>query len=293
MMTIYIQFSNFFVCEKSTDLTALKNELPATVRKSLRKSSRFSLIAAQPLANNLSQLYRDEMSGLYFASERGPLANTEACLQDFKQGTWQLMPFSFLNVGINSACFDIAQLVNINGKSLALSDADQSFATALKIACNDLRSKTVSSALVGTVDEHLDQSVIFTAPSHIHEHNHPNDGAAWVNLTLNPDAALAKLDGIYHFPTLQQAETWLRQQTYDENCFFTLPHSLKVESLAVPDGLTEYRHPAAKTCFTTAQGVKLAAFVKEISNGHLFHITKGAQGTMTIIKISALLSTSQ
>ena len=283
-MTIYIQFSNFFVCEKSTDLTALKNELPATVRKSLRKSSRFSLIAAQPLANNLSQLYRDEMSGLYFASERGPLANTEACLQDFKQGTWQLMPFSFLNVGINSACFDIAQLVNINGKSLALSDADQGFATALQIACNDLRSKAVSSALVGTVDEHLNQSAIFTAPSH--SHGNTNDSAAWMNLTLNSESALAKLDGIYHFSTPQHAETWLHRQTYDENHFFTLPYTLKEKSLTPPDGLTEYQHPATKTLFTTAQGVKLAAFVKETSNGCLFHITKGARGAMTIVKVS-------
>lgn len=138
------------VAESQSDLLALIQEMSG---EKIRRADRFTQLA---IAGALGCVRRGSLadnSALVLARSVGTLSTAIAIMKKIGEESQPPKPFQFVNSLGNSACYFLAKMLNISGPSLAVSQEESSFESALRHAEILLENKTVSQVLVGGVDE--------------------------------------------------------------------------------------------------------------------------------------------
>jgi hypothetical protein len=94
-------------------------------------------------------------TGLVLASQNSALSSVVKVMESILDEHYAPKPFDFINTLGNSACFYVAQLLGLSGKSIGVSRESFSFEAGLYHALLDLESDTLQTVLVGCVDEAL------------------------------------------------------------------------------------------------------------------------------------------
>jgi len=170
----------------------LEKTLRGLCGPSVRQSSRFVVSAVAGALLCTGRIPVVPETGLYFATGLGDIRSAAALFDQTQEGQGRASPFDFINVNANTAAFQIARLIKLNGRNLTITQSELSFEWALRLAAADLRAGE-KGALVGGVDErHLIDS----------EHRRrlvlpagqwAGEGSAWLQISENPANALGRL----------------------------------------------------------------------------------------------------
>ncbi|NCD11461.1 MAG: hypothetical protein EOL93_02835 [Epsilonproteobacteria bacterium] len=188
--------------EPTQELTLYKQKLASLCKINLRRANKFNLLAVYGALSCLQNKNFSSNIGIYLATEYGPVESMVSVLEQVSKKDGIIMPFDFLGINTN-ASFYIAQALKAEGKHMMLTAHNQSFEKALQLAYFDLMHEEVDDVLVGYVD---------TSLSFIEEKHRPItkevcfDKSCWIYANQNPANALAKIERIETFESLNKAE---------------------------------------------------------------------------------------
>lgn len=138
------------VTDNHIDLLALILELSG---QKIRRADRFTQLALAGALACVRPGSLAEGSALILTSSVGTLSTSIAIMKKIGEESQPPKPFQFVNSLGNSACYFLAKMLNISGPSLATSQEESSFESALRHAEILLENNTVTQVLVGSVDE--------------------------------------------------------------------------------------------------------------------------------------------
>ncbi len=188
--------------EPTQELSVYKQHLLALCKINLRRANKFNLLAVYGALSCLQNKSFSSNIGIYVATEHGAVESLVSVLEQVSKGDGIIMPFDFLGINTN-ASFYIAQALKAKGKHMVLSAHHQSFEKALELAYFDVTYADVEDALIG----HVETSLEFLEPLH-----RPCgeevclDKSSWIYANQNPANALAKIERIESFESIEKAE---------------------------------------------------------------------------------------
>lgn len=147
--------------EVSGDLPPLKSLAREATGVSLRRIGRFVQLALIGACRCVNGLTLPADTATYFTSGRGDLEVTLDVLVKMCELRQRPTPFAFVNTVGNSACFHIAQIFGVRGRSQFVTSRYGPLESALRLAALDMAHGGVRTALLGSAD-------ICTAPLAAH-----------------------------------------------------------------------------------------------------------------------------
>jgi len=220
-------------------------------------------------------------TGLFLASQNSALGSVIAVLESIFDEHYPPEPFDFVNTLGNSACFYVAQLLGLSGKSIALSREGFSFEAGLQHALLDLRSGQLQTALVGCVDEALlplsphraritcDKERLIEGPL--------GENSSWLLLSNHSSGAGGfRLDTILDFSAQTDVLNWLKERA---------AISAQVASLE------EYQAPFAVAGSNTNSAASIMALLANTQaheqHATLLHLNKNGDGDYVLLRFVA------
>lgn len=188
--------------EPTQELPLYKQKLASLCKINLRRANKFNLLAVYGALSCLQNKHFSSNMGIYVATEYGPVESMVSVLEQVSKKDGIIMPFDFLGINTN-ASFYIAQALKAKGKHMMLTAHQQSFEKALELAYFDVTYADVEDALIG----HVETSLEFLEPLH-----RPCgeevclDKSCWIYANQNPANALAKIERIESFESIEKAE---------------------------------------------------------------------------------------
>lgn len=151
--TVYVVGYGSYCETVNDELLNLKPLLKQQCRKTFRRIDRFIQLSLLGASKCVGEGEVIENTGIYLGSHLGAIANPiDIVHQIFDQG-FSPSPLGFVNTLGNSACFYLGQNFDLNSRGSCISQGEQSFEAALKIAVLDMKCGLSDAALVGGVDE--------------------------------------------------------------------------------------------------------------------------------------------
>lgn len=147
--------------EASGELPPLKSLAREATGVSARRIGRFVQLALVGAGRCVNGLTLPTDTATYFTSGRGDLESTLTVLVPMCERGWPPAPFGFVNTVGNSACFHVAQVFGVRGRSQFVTSRYGPLEAALRLAALDMAHGGVRTALLGSAD-------ICTAPLAAH-----------------------------------------------------------------------------------------------------------------------------
>lgn len=190
-----------------------KSELKEISKINLRRSSKFNILAILGALRCMDNTKYKNM-GIYIASEYGSITSVKKVVEDVSQNSI-VMPFDFLNINSNNVSFYVSQALVSNGKNMVLTSHDLSFEKALEFALFDLEINEVNDALIGNVDESLDDINDFNKYIFNKQNNPSKDTSSWIYLNKEKENSIAKIEEFLSFSNLSELKNILKDVIYD------------------------------------------------------------------------------
>jgi hypothetical protein len=147
--------------EVSVELPPLKSLAREATGVSVRRIGRFVQLALIGAGRCVNGLTLPAETATYFTSGRGDLEVTLDVLAQMCEQGDPPTPFRFVNTVGNSACFHVAQIFGLRGRSQFVTSRYGPLESALRLAALDMAHGGVRTALLGSAD-------ICTAPLGAH-----------------------------------------------------------------------------------------------------------------------------
>jgi len=234
-------------------------------------------------------------TGIFLASQNnaiGSIVKTMECIFDER---YPPAPFDFVNTLGNSACFYVAQLLGLSGKSIVLSREGFSFEAGLYHALLDFRSGQMQTALVGCVDEVL-------LPLEMHRvriagENQPlvegplGESSSWLLLRARAEEPNEIcLDNVSDFSSLDEVSAWLDSNSSAPSCYLQTCYKLSRDDRQALEkkvrSVEEYMAPfsVAGSGTHSAKSIMRLLTNTSIRDQHktLLHLNKNADGTYVL-----------
>jgi hypothetical protein len=291
MTNIYIHATGDYYarCDETTSVD-LKQLVAEAIGQPVRRIGRFIQLALIGAGRCARAASLDSNAAVYLGSGRGDLEITIEVMQALLRDGHAPKPLSFINTVSNAACYYIAQNLKLMGRSSFVCNRYFAFETVLQLAALDLRTGTVSAALVGAVD-------VVVPP--LNEHRTrlglaPDapvaDASHWLCLRSTADGAIARLRAVENFADRGALDTWLQDQAFDA-CLLSGGQFLangELQSLAQQSSLNsrfEYRNERAY--YDCQSGAAISEFLRDASlaGGQLLHINRDPSGRYGIMWI--------
>jgi 3-oxoacyl-(acyl-carrier-protein) synthase len=151
--SIYKQISDI------EEVSVYRKQLKEISKINLRQSSKFNVMAVLGAMKCMKNISYDKNLSIYLASEYSCTQNMLNVITQVNTKDDMVMPFDFLNINTNNAGFFIAQALDTVGSSLNITSWDLSFEKALEMAYSDLLLNEATEALIGGVDESLENII--------------------------------------------------------------------------------------------------------------------------------------
>ena len=173
--------------EVSGDPPSLKSLLREATGVSVRRIGRFVQLALIGAGRCVNGLALPAETATYFTSGRGDLEVTLDMLVPMCEQGRPPTPFGFVNTVGNSACFHVAQLFGVRGRSQFVTSRYGPLESVLRLAALDMGRGGVKTALLGSAD-------ICTAPLGAHrarigvaQDTPVGEASHWFLLAADPD----------------------------------------------------------------------------------------------------------
>ncbi len=150
---MYIYHTAGFVDQALPEREPLKPRLRAVGAGALRRAGRFNQLAVLGAASCAGGLTLPTACDVMVASVASNVSDTAAVLGDAIQRHQSPMPFSFMNTQGNSACYNVANVLGLNGNSLFISHPSAPFESALMLARVRSQFSSAQLLMLGIVDE--------------------------------------------------------------------------------------------------------------------------------------------
>ena len=239
-------------------------------------------------------------TGLFLASQNSAIGSVVAVLESIFDEHYPPKPFDFVNTLGNSACFYVAQLLGLSGKSIVLSREGFSFEAGLQHALLDLQSGQLQTALVGCVDEALlplsphraritcDKERLIEGPL--------GENSSWLLLSNHGSGADGfRLDTILDFSAQTDVLNWLKdnvaeQASYMQTCYM-LSKGERAAISAQVASLEEYQAPFAVAGSNTNSAASIMALLANTQaheqHATLLHLNKNGDGDYVLLRFVA------
>ena len=136
----------------SAEPPPLKSAMQATLGTSVRRIGRFVQLALIGAARCVDGRTLPEATAIFVTSGRGDLdVALEALIPLCRDGRAPA-PFAFINTVGNSACFHVAKMFELSGRSQFVTSRYTPLETALRLAALDMEEGAVTTALCGSTE---------------------------------------------------------------------------------------------------------------------------------------------
>jgi len=249
--------------------------------QSFRRISKFNAMAIYGALSCLKNKNYDPSLNIYTASEYGCIQDMNKVLHQVSKKDEILMPFDFLNVNGNNVGFLVSQALGSVGNNFYITAEDFSFEKAFELAHFDLSIGMMDEALVGAVDESLEE--VKDHDSFIHNlFKKPlNDASIWFHLSNIEQNSLAKIEAVHTFDCYSKTAEFLKKTKFDHIACnqFALQNKKK---LGLDDSL--FIDQALEPFFGTQSALCLHNLLQQ--NGSLGLISCDQKGRAFILQLS-------
>ena len=132
---------------------SLKSRLQAVGAGTLRRAGRFNQLAVLGAASCADGLTLPHACDVIIASVASNVSDTVTVLGDAILRHQSPMPFAFINTQGNSACYNVANVLELEGNSLFISHPDAPLESALRLARVRSHFSSAKLLMLGVVDE--------------------------------------------------------------------------------------------------------------------------------------------
>ncbi len=196
------------------NIKVYKSLLKEISKINLRRSSKFNILAVLGALKCMKEKTYSDNMGIYLASEYGSITSVKNVLEQVSQDSI-VMPFDFLNINSNNVSFYVSQALESKGKNMVLTSHDLSFEKALELALFDLEIDEVKDALIGNVDESLDEINNFNKYISNVEKKPSKDLSAWIYINKQKDDSLAKIETFSAFTNINELNELLKNTSFE------------------------------------------------------------------------------
>ncbi len=257
-----------------------KDILKRIKKTNLRRSSKYNIIAVLGALQCMRGVeMKNAFWGIYVSSAYSCIENVaEVVTRINSEPEAPVMPFDFLNVNSNNVSFYVAQALEATGKNMVVTAEDLGFEKALQTADFDLCYGFVDRALLGGVDTSL-QNFDGAADYVPLPDNTPSmDGSCWIYANREPEGALARIEKIEEFGTIEALIPYLRNLGEREVALNLLAAQNSRLREAFPRASFDLRQgyygsQGALSLITLAKGKRPACYVAQSTQGAFFAIT--------------------
>lgn len=131
---MYIFNADGFVNQAAPERESLKPQLQALGVSSLRRAGRFNQLAVLGAVRCASSMTLPQTSDVMVAAVANNVSDTAAILSDVTVNHQSPKPFDFMNTQGNSACYNVASTLELEGASLFVAHPDAPLESALMLA---------------------------------------------------------------------------------------------------------------------------------------------------------------
>jgi hypothetical protein len=198
----------------------LKDRVIEAAGQPLRRASRFMQLAIIGAARCMKGINVPRDTGVYLASGRGDLEIIQDVLEQVFRDGQSPKPLHFVNTVSNAACFQVAKVLGLEGRSSFTCHPTCAIENTLRLALADLDVGSADRILVGTVDAAIAPLEIHRVRLGVPADTLLGEGSHWLLLQKDPTDALAQITDWKRFDEPNALTAWLREQTSQDPCVF-------------------------------------------------------------------------
>lgn len=172
----------------------LNVELKALTQKQFRRIDHFIQLALIGAHKAVWKRDISAQTALYIASGHGNISVFQRVRDQRGIEKQPPKPVDFINLLSNSAGFYVAHNLGLSGKNLFLSHQAFVVQMTMLLALNDLSSSLQEKALVGGVDEYLQNPAFSRKVSGLLRHTRLGEGSNWMLLGRKSEGAIGGFD---------------------------------------------------------------------------------------------------
>lgn len=282
------------------ELPGLGNAIRDLLGRRVRRIDRYIELCLLGVLRCTQERSLPAETGLFLASQNSAIGSVVTVMESIFDEHYPPKPFDFVNTLGNSACFYVAQLLGLSGKSIVLSREGFSFEAGLQHALLDLHSGQLQTALVGCVDEALlplpshreritcDTEMLIEGPL--------GENSSWLLLSNQSRGASGfRLDTILDFSAQTDVLTWLaenvaEQVSYMQTCYM-LGEGERAAITAHVTSLEEYQAAFAVAGSNTNSATSILALLANTQahkqHSTLLHLNKNGDGDYVLLRFVA------
>lgn len=174
-------------------LPDLKAAIVEAIGQPLRRASRFMQLSAIAAARCLKGVGVSHDTAVYLASGRGDLEIIQDVLEQVFRDGQSPKPLHFVNTVSNAACFQIAKLLGLEGRSSFVCHPRFAFENTLRLSLADLAAGSAPAILFGTVDAVVAPTDIHRVRLGVPPDTSLGEGSHWLLLQTQSTDALAQI----------------------------------------------------------------------------------------------------
>jgi len=228
--------STYKLINDNSEASIYRKDLREISKMNLRQSSKFNIIAVLGALRCLTNVSYDKNLSIYLSTQYSCIKNMISVVHQANIKGEIVMPFDFLNVNTNNVGFFIAQTLGTLGNHLNITVQDMSFEKAFELAYFDLLHGEASEALIGGVDESLqDVPETHKLISNV-ENLEMKDGSCWIFISPKKDGAIATIKAVETYENLSELNAKLNAINYDQLTLNQFARKQK-DSLAINQNL--------------------------------------------------------
>ncbi|RXJ85602.1 hypothetical protein [Arcobacter sp. CECT 8985] len=200
---MYIHASAKILNEKK-DIKEYRALLKQISSINLRRSSKFNILSVYGALLCMKNINTLGNSGIYISTENGPITDVCKVIDTVNEKDFIIMPFDFLNINVNNVSFYVAKALNFNGKNMVLMNETLGFEKTLQLAKFDLDTNDINEALIGAVDESVEN--IHNYCSYIENplNKEIKEGSCWIYTNKQKENNLGKIEYIKEFYSVKE-----------------------------------------------------------------------------------------
>lgn len=272
---------------------SLKELVKESTGVAVRRVSRFvqlALIGAGRCGRGI-QLPAD--CAIYFSSCRGDIDVTAELLDDMIRRNEMPGPLTFVNSVSNAACFHVASVLGLSGRSNFVTNRFDPLAAALKSAWVDIVRDEVGMALVGSVDAsswplaHHRQRVQASPDQSVAEASH------WflvARAAQDTQSSLARIVAVENFCEWSDLKSWLESRPFGSDLVLAPgQHLSESAARAVEDaaGITRrWAYRESLPHYDSQLGAAIELFI-ESGRPEMLHVNSDPSGRFSVLLLAS------
>ncbi|GAB1262927.1 hypothetical protein [Aurantivibrio plasticivorans] len=282
--------------EDTDTLVDLKPVLKQYVKNVPRRLTRFVQLALIGASECAAGRELPEQTGVYFSSCRGDTGVTSQLLDELVRDRHPPAPLNFVNSVSNAACFYVAKVLQLYGRSNFVSNYYEPVVAALTAAQLDLSVTAMPAALVGSVESCSSPLANHRRRLSVSPERSVAEATNWLLVSSKSRPltsvfpVLGYVNHIGYFDSLEALQDWLEAQTGISEAELWCGQHLPVDvraSIQQSSGIqrcNDYVRQDAYYDSPTVEGI--LQYLNSGTGKSMLHINADPTGRYTLLHVS-------